>query len=87
MPKSYIEHVIAETDITHDKGVTYEDFLDMWRQELEDKKINAWRKISRQRTVSKLVEEMLTSSTDGEEDSDDVDSDPLSHHFLTVAEN
>merc|ERR1712038_1001422 len=59
VPKQYIEQVIAEVgDNQQNTRVTYDDFLDMWRQEIEDKSMSAWRGISRQRTVSLLADEM-----------------------------
>lgn len=56
----------------------------MWRQEIEDRKLNALRGISKQRTVSVLAEEMLVSSTD--EDQVDDEFDPLSNRLVSIAE-
>ena len=92
VPNKVIEDVIAEADLDDDNRVTYEDFLQMWRQELEDRQMRAWREISRQRTVSVLADEMLASSTDdedGSKDSDDND-DFLERHttnrLVSIAE-
>lgn len=80
--------MIAEAGINHDQRVTYEAFLDMWRQEIEDKKLNAWRGISKQRTVSALAEEMLHVSTDEENSTDDEDDfgNPYSNRLVSIAE-
>ncbi len=85
VPKNYIEQVIAEADIDQHQRVTYENFLDMWRQEIEDRKLNALRGISKQRTVSVLAEEMLASSSTDEEPSDD-DECPYSGRLVSIAE-
>ncbi len=88
VPKEYIEQVIAEAGVSQDQRVTYEDFLNMWRQEIEDKSMAAWRGISRQRTVSALADEMLGSSTDDEMTGDEADSDyePISNRLVSIAE-
>ena len=82
--------MIAEADFNHDQRVTYEAFLDMWRQEIEDKKLKAWRGISKQRTVSALAAEMLAGSTDDEnsdaEDDEDDFSNPYSNRLVSIAE-
>jgi len=85
VPKEYILQVIAEAGDSHNTRVTYDDFLNMWRQELEDRSISAYRKISRQRTVSLLADEMLGSSTDDEMHSE-VDYEPISTRLVSIAE-
>jgi hypothetical protein len=92
VPHKYIEQVIAETDIKDSKQrVTYEDFLNMWRQELEDRQMRAWRGISKQRTVTALAEEMLATSSDDEgisasAGSDDSEYKPISSRLVSIAE-
>lgn len=90
VPNKVIEDVIAEADLDDNNRVTYEDFLQMWRQELEDRQMKAWRGISRQRTVSVLADEMLASSTDGSNDEDEDDDGFLERHttnrLVSIAE-
>lgn len=85
VPKSYIEQVIAEAGLSQHERVTYEDFLDMWRQEVEDKSMAAYRKISRQRTVSALADEMLLSSDDDNEMNSET-YEPISTRLVSIAE-
>ena len=63
--------------------VTYQDFLNMWREEIEDKSLNALRGISRQRTVSILADELLANSSHGETSEDD---QFLSNRLVSIAE-
>jgi calcium-dependent protein kinase len=89
VPDAYVEQVIAEADVKDEKRVTYDDFLDMWRKELEDRQMNAWRGISKQRTVSVLAEEMFSASTDDEHtlsDGEISDYEPISHRLVSIAE-
>ena len=89
VPNEYIEQVIAEADVKDEKRITYDDFLDMWRKELEDRQMNAWRGISKQRTVSVLAEEMFSASTDDEHtlsDGEISDYEPISHRLVSIAE-
>lgn len=61
----------------------------MWRQELEDRKMNQWRGISKQRTVSDLIEEMFAKNTDYEVASDisgDDDYEPISNRLVSIVE-
>ncbi len=88
MPQKYVEEVIAEAKVKHNNRVSYEEFLDMWRQELEDRKMNQWRGISKQRTVSDLIEEMFANNTNYEVASDisDDDYEPISNRLVSIAE-
>lgn len=85
VPKQYVQQVIAEVGVEQNTRVTYEDFLDMWRQELEDRSMSAWRGISKQRTVSVLADEML-ASTDDEMQSGEEDYEPISNRLVSIAE-
>lgn len=91
VPNEYIEQVIAEADRDNDHKVTYEDFLNMWRQELEERKMNAWRGISQRRTVSELADEMLAQTSDDEatsgHDTDDFSTyQSVSSQLVSIAE-
>ena len=86
VPKEYIEQVIAEANVKQNKRVTYDDFLNMWRLEIEERKLRAFRGISRQRTVSALADEMAFSSEDSSDDDDDVEMPPLSTRLVSIAE-
>ena len=84
VPHSYIEQVVAEAGINQADRVTYEDFLHMWKQEIEDRQIKAWRGISKQRTVSALEDEMLYASGDETYSSDDEVND--TSRLVSIAE-
>ncbi len=87
VPKTYKEQVIAEANVKQDQRVTYEDFLDMWRKEIEDRKLNAYRGISKQRTVSVLADELFASSEDDDSSSEDGNDDqPLSARLVSIVE-
>jgi len=60
--------VIAEADLRNDNKVTYDEFLYMWRQDIEDRNIAVLRTISAKRTVTNLVEEMIDDTSGDEEE-------------------
>jgi len=68
VPEKYIKHVIAEADLRNDNKVTYDEFLYMWRQDIEDRNIAVLRTISAKRTVTNLVEEMIDDTSGDEEE-------------------
>mmetsp|Transcript_17562 Transcript_17562/g.21453 ORF Transcript_17562/g.21453 Transcript_17562/m.21453 type:complete len:683 (+) Transcript_17562:151-2199(+) len=68
VPEKYIKQVIAEADLRNDNKVTYDEFLYMWRQDIEDRNIAVLRTISAKRTVTNLVEEMIDDTSGDEEE-------------------
>jgi len=54
----YVEAIIAEAGFNEDKRMSYDEFLSLWGEEIEERKLEKLRKISRRKTVSNLAEEM-----------------------------
>jgi len=68
----YVEGIIAESGIHEDKRISYDEFLSLWDLDLEveERKLEVVRGISRRRSVRHIEEEMKYASSDDEPASD-----------------
>ena len=73
MPKEYIDQVIEQADIKRNHRISYDEFLNMWEFELDERKLENLSGINAKRTVADLADELLDFSTD-DEDSNLADS-------------
>jgi len=73
VPKEYIDQVIEQADIKRNHRISYDEFLNMWEFELDERKLENLSGINAKRTVADLADELLDFSTD-DEDSNLADS-------------
>ncbi len=59
VPAEYIDQVIDEVDIKQDHKISYDEFLNIWEGQLEERKLEKISGINSKRTVTDLENEVL----------------------------